>query len=81
MLPTIGQRVRAAREKRGMSQAELARKVEASVNAINMLEQDKIQDPRASRVIGVARILQVSADYLLGLSEDSGSEIQPADAA
>ena len=69
MPSTIGQRIRAAREKRGMSQAELARQVGASVNAINMLEQDKIQDPRASRIIGVARVLQVSADYLLGLEE------------
>jgi len=74
MLPTIGQRVRAAREKRGVSQAELARQLEASVNAINMLEQDKILDPRASRLIGVARVLRVSADYLLGLKEDIESE-------
>lgn len=66
-MQTIGQRVRAAREKHGISQAELARQLHASVNAINMLEQDSIQDPRASRIIGIARTLGVSADYLLGL--------------
>jgi transcriptional regulator with XRE-family HTH domain len=77
MLPTIGQRVRAAREQRGMSQADLARKLEASVNAINMLEQDKIHDPRASRIIGIARVLKVSAGYLLGLEEED-NEIEPA---
>jgi transcriptional regulator with XRE-family HTH domain len=69
MSKTIGQRVREARERRGMSQAELARQLRASVNAINMLEQNKIHDPRASRIIGVAKVLQVSADYLLGLKE------------
>ena len=71
MLQTIGQRVRAAREKCGLSQAELARRLKASVNAINMLEQDAIHDPRASRIIGIARELGVSADYLLGLQDDT----------
>jgi transcriptional regulator with XRE-family HTH domain len=78
MLPPIGQRVRAAREKRGMNQAELARQVKASVNAINMLEQGKIQDPRASRLIGIARVLKVRADYLLGLTEKMDSETKSA---
>ena len=67
MRKTIGQRVRAAREHRGISQAELARRLKASVNAINMLEQGTIWDPRASRIIGLAQVLGVSADYLLGL--------------
>ncbi len=67
MLQTIGQRVRAAREQHGISQAELARRLKASVNAINMLEQDAILDPRASRIIGVARELGVTTDYLLGM--------------
>jgi len=70
MLQTIGQRVRAAREQHGISQAELARRLKASVNAINMLEQDAILDPRASRIIGVARELGVTTDYLLGMDAE-----------
>ena len=68
-MQTIGARVRAAREQRGMKQAELARRLGCSVNALSMLERDGINDPRASRIIGIAEVLQVSADYLLGLPD------------
>jgi len=70
-MQTIGERVKAAREKRGMKQAELARKLSCSVNALSMLEHNAIRDPRASRILGIAEALQVSADYLLGLHEDT----------
>ena len=70
-MQTIGERVKAAREKRGVKQAELARKLGCSVNALSMLEHNTISDPRASRIIGIAEALQVSADYLLGLQEDA----------
>ena len=70
-MQTIGERVKAAREKRGVKQAELARKLGCSVNALSMLEHNAISDPRASRIIGIAGALQVSADYLLGLQDDA----------
>jgi transcriptional regulator with XRE-family HTH domain len=68
-MTTIGERVKTAREKRGMKQAELARKLRCSVNALSMLEHNTISDPRASRIIGIAATLQVSADALSGLSQ------------
>ena len=68
-METIGERVKAAREQRGIKQAELARKLGCSVNALSMLEHNTISDPRASRIIGIAEALQVSADYLLGLRD------------
>jgi transcriptional regulator with XRE-family HTH domain len=68
-MQTIGERVKAAREQRGIKQAELARRLGCSVNALSMLEHNTIGDPRASRIIGIAEALQVSADYLLGLQE------------
>src|SRR5215470_560210 len=70
-MKTIGERVKAAREKRGMKQAELARRLGCSVNALSMLEHNAISDPRASRIIGIAETLQVSADYLLGLQDEA----------
>jgi transcriptional regulator with XRE-family HTH domain len=73
-MTTIGERVKTAREQRGIHQAELARRLGCSVNALSMLEKNAITDPRASRIIGVAEALGVSADYLLGLREDA----QPA---
>src|SRR5438876_4005188 len=70
-MQTIGERVKAAREKRGMKQAELARQLGCSVNAISMLEHNTISDPRASRIIGIAEALHVSADFLLGLQAEA----------
>lgn len=68
-MTTIGERVKTAREQRGIHQAALARRLGCSVNALSMLEKNAITDPRASRVIGIAEALGVSADYLLGLQD------------
>jgi transcriptional regulator with XRE-family HTH domain len=70
-MTTIGERVKTAREQCGIHQAELARRLGCSVNALSMLEKNAITDPRASRIIGIAEALGVSADYLLGLQEDA----------
>lgn len=68
-METIGQRVRAARERRGMTQADLARRIQASINAINMLESGSISDPKSSRILAIAEVLGVTTDYLLGRTE------------
>lgn len=68
-LATIGERVKTAREQCGIHQAELARRLGCSVNALSMLENNAITDPRASRIIGIAETLGVSADFLLGLQD------------
>lgn len=78
----IGMRVRAARERLGMSQAELARRIVAPVYGLNILEHGATSYPRADRVYALAKALGVSADYLLGLTEGMGeeedSQAQPA---
>jgi transcriptional regulator with XRE-family HTH domain len=79
-MQTIGERVKAAREQRGIKQAELARRLGCSVNALSMLEKDAITDPRSSRIIGIAETLQVSADYLLGLQDTVDAVPTPAPA-
>lgn len=70
MSESIGARVKRARERLGITQAELARRTGTSANAINLLEQGITYDPRASRIVAVARELKVSADYLLGLTDE-----------
>ena len=67
---TLGQRIRRLREGQGLSQVALARRLDASTNAINLLERDRIQDPHWQRLIAIAVILGVSLDYLAGLTED-----------
>jgi transcriptional regulator with XRE-family HTH domain len=76
MVETLGDRIRKARERYGMSQAELSRRVGISKNAMNLIELNKTTDPAVSIVKAVADVLLVSADYLLG-REDEDSELSP----
>ena len=62
-------RIRAARRRRGLSQEGLARLVDASKNSVQNWERNGTL-PRCETVVAIARALDVSADYLLGLSDD-----------
>jgi transcriptional regulator with XRE-family HTH domain len=77
MSEPIGARIRKARVKYGMSQAELARRIKISLNAMNKIELGETPDPRASRIKAIADVLRVSADYLLGRKDEEG-ERKPA---
>lgn len=74
MADTIGKRIRAARERYGMSQAELARRVKISPQSMNVLELGKT-DPRSSLIAAIARVLHVTTDYLHGLSEEEDFKV------
>jgi transcriptional regulator with XRE-family HTH domain len=79
MSETVGERIRKARVKYGMSQAELARRVGLSFNAMNRIERGDTPDPRASRIRAIADVLHVSTDYLLGKkTEDEEGLLEPA---
>ena len=70
MIETLGERIRALREQRGMSQSALARELNASINAINMLEMGRITDPHVMRLVAIADLFHVSLDYLVGRTDD-----------
>ena len=70
MIETLGERIRALREQRGMSQSALARELNASINAINMLEMGRITDPHVMRLVAIADLFNVSLDYLVGRAAD-----------
>jgi DNA-binding XRE family transcriptional regulator len=67
---TLGQRIRRVREAYGISQVTLARCLDASTNAINLLEQGRIRDPHWQRLVAMAELLDVSLDYLAGRTDD-----------
>jgi transcriptional regulator with XRE-family HTH domain len=71
---SIGFRIRRARMWRGVTQAELARQIDISANALNAIEKGYTQAPRADIVQRIARVLRVSADFLLALSDELGPE-------
>src|SRR5205085_11572325 len=69
MADSIGKRIRAARRRSGISQAELARRIQISAQWMWTIEQGQVE-PRASHVAAIARVLGCSGDYLLGLTDD-----------
>jgi transcriptional regulator with XRE-family HTH domain len=78
MTEKLGARIRKARERYGMSQAELARRIHISKNSMNMIESGKTPDPSALKVKAIADTLRVSTDYLLGREDVKESEHKPA---
>jgi transcriptional regulator with XRE-family HTH domain len=60
----LGTRIRQAREQARISQAELARRIGISKQAMNAIEGGHT-DPRASRIVAIAQELGVSTDMLL----------------
>jgi transcriptional regulator with XRE-family HTH domain len=59
-----------------MSQTQLGKLVGLSTNAISQIETGDA-DPRASKLKAIAKVLGVSADYLLN-GEDEKNERLPA---
>jgi transcriptional regulator with XRE-family HTH domain len=68
--PTIGERVMLIRRRRGLSQRDLAARAQMSPTALNRLERG-LQSVWAERLATLARILDVSADYLLALQDEA----------
>lgn len=59
-------RIKALREARGWTQAELARKMNMTRNGINSWEQG-LSMPSPPSLVDLARLFSVSTDYLLGV--------------
>lgn len=64
---TLGSRIAHAREFRGMTQAALAQEIGVEAGTISQWETDRSK-PSPSKLKRLAEILDVSGDYLLGLT-------------
>ena len=76
-------RIKALREARGWTQAELARKMNMTRNGINSWEQG-LSMPSPPSLVDLARLFSVSTDYLLGVENYSAVNVtglNEADAA
>ena len=60
----IGRRIKAAREKKGMTQEQLAEWVELSPLHVSVIERG-VKLPKLGTLINIANVLDVSADVLL----------------
>lgn len=59
-------RIRALREARGWTQAELARRLNITRNGVNSWEQG-LSMPSPTCLVDLAKLFSVSTDYLLGV--------------
>jgi transcriptional regulator with XRE-family HTH domain len=66
----IAERVRTAREWRGWTQQELARRAELHPVVLNRLEKKHKAGVQAETLRRLALALQVSTDYLLGIPDN-----------
>lgn len=60
----LGIRIAALRRRAGLSQAELAHRLQISASAMGMYEQGR-REPSLDTLVALARELQVSTDFLL----------------
>lgn len=63
-LCAIGARIKAAREKAGMTQEDLAAAVEMSPTHISVIERG-VKPPKLATLVKIANALKVSSDMLL----------------
>ena len=66
----LGTRLRKRREELGFSQRELARLVNTRQATISDLERGTLKNPGVDIVRRLAKILGVTADWLIGMYED-----------
>lgn len=70
----LGARIAALRREAGLNQAELAKQLQISPSAVGMYEQGR-REPSADTLVAIARLFQVSLDYLLtGSAQDPEAE-------
>ena len=67
-MKAFSERLMELRKERGLSQATVAKDLGVSLGIVCYWETNK-SDPTASNIAKVARNCNVSADYLLGLSD------------
>lgn len=70
MEQTLGARIRAVRKQRGMRLKELIERTESSPATIWRLENGDTHNPHVQLIVDIAKTLEVSTDYLLGLSDE-----------
>ena len=66
---TIGERIVFLREKRGISQKELARQLGITAASLSRYENN-LYDPKSTIITNLSQILNTSTDYLLGITSD-----------
>ncbi|MDR1094309.1 MAG: helix-turn-helix domain-containing protein [Clostridiales bacterium] len=68
----FAKRLKELREEKNFSQKKLAEEINYTQSIVSLWELDK-RDPTATAIAAVACYLNVTADYLLGLTDEAGN--------
>lgn len=71
-------RIRERRQQLGLSQFALAQAIEKSLTQVTRYERGD-NDPTGEVLIALAKVLETTTDYLLGLVDDPEGEIRESD--
>ena len=71
----LGQRIKAAREKKHMTQEELAAAVDYSVDHMSVIERG-VKTPKLDKLVDIANVLGVGTDDLLQDDLDAATKLQ-----
>lgn len=73
MNDTMAERLTNLREKIGLSQSEVARRLDVNRTTINAYEQNEIK-PSLNKLIALADLYHTSTDYILGRTRQEGRQ-------
>ncbi len=63
-----GQRIKEIRQEKGLTQSQLAEMLSTTQSTVGKYEREEIQ-LTVDTIIKICKVLEVSADYLLGLED------------
>lgn len=70
----FGERIKELRTEKGWTQAELAARMQCNQQTVSRYEQERI-DLSTDMIIRLCHIFKVSADYLLGIEDETGAKL------
>ena len=66
---TLGERIALLRRLNGLTQMELAIALETDKTYVSRLETDTVKTIKSDSLVKLARLFKVSADYILGITD------------
>ena len=69
MCETLSKRIQYAMDKRGITQADLARMTGMTTSNVAYIVNGKTKDPRFQSILLIAEALDVSLNYLAGIDD------------
>ena len=74
---TIGERIKALREKIGMSQVDFAIKIDVSKQTLYKYENNLITNIPSDKIEAIAKITHVSPSYIMGWDDEAPASFDP----